>query len=179
MLAIGLALAGCSTKEPSAADVKRDEVEDLGSDPANAGKLAAILANKREDELARAMAAAQLGQMPAGAAHALALIEAINDEFSLVRHDAIEACANLAIPSAAEPIALRLKSDPEITVRQAAASALGKIRGEASITPLLAALKDRDAGVQRLAAESLERITGQSFGRDAEAWDKWASERPK
>ncbi len=127
----------------------------------------------------RALAAAELGEMPAGAAYGDALIAAVEDDSPIVRVNAITACGNLAIPGASSPIAVHLKSDPEASVRRAAARALGKLSDASAVDPLLAAFDDRDLGVQELAAESLRALTGQKFGRDAEAWRTWASTRPK
>ena len=159
--------------------MRRWEVEEFAGDPDKAPQLATILADRTEDELVRALAAAELGEMPAGAAHGDALTAGIEDESALVRRDAVTACGNLAIPGAAASITVRLQADADASVRRAAAAALGKLKDAAAIDSLLSALDDRDLGVQYIAAESLRALTGQKFGRDAEAWRSWASTRPK
>ncbi|KAF0242910.1 MAG: hypothetical protein FD180_3665 [Planctomycetota bacterium] len=179
LAALVLLVAGCNTNERSAADLRRREVEDFAGEASRAPQLASILLDRKEDELVRALAAAELGEMPAGAAHGDALTAAVDDESPIVRRDAITACGNLAISASAAPVAGRLKSDGDASVRRAAAFALGKIKGDGAVDALLAAFDDRDPGVQELAAESLRAMTGQKFGRDAEAWRNWASTRPK
>ncbi|MCC6741019.1 MAG: HEAT repeat domain-containing protein [Planctomycetia bacterium] len=172
-----LALAGCNLNDPSPADVRRAEVEDLGGDGENAPKLAAILADAKEDDLARAVAAAELGEMSEGRRHADVLVAAVDDASALVRHDSIVACGRLSIEAASAAVAARLGSDPDVNVRRAAAAALGAVRGDGAVAALLAAFDDRDLGVQENAAASLRSLTGQKIGRDAEAWRAWASGR--
>ncbi|MEK7468190.1 MAG: HEAT repeat domain-containing protein [Planctomycetota bacterium] len=179
LAALVLLVAGCAKNDPSAADLRRWEVEGFAGEADKAPQLATILVDRKEDELVRALAAAELGEMPAGAAYGDALIAAVEDDSPIVRVNAITACGNLAIPGASSPIAVHLKSDPEASVRRAAARALGKLSDASAVDPLLAAFDDRDLGVQELAAESLRALTGQKFGRDAEAWRTWASTRPK
>ncbi len=170
--------AGCATNDPSPADVRRGEVEDLGGEEDNAPRLAAILADRREDELVRALAAAQLGELETGARHADVLAAAVVDDPSpIVRHDAVVACGRLKLAAASVSLCTSVKSDPDATVRRAAATALGQIKGEGAVDALLAALDDRDLGVQDRAAESLRALTGEKIGRDPEAWRAWAAAR--
>ncbi|MCE9582485.1 MAG: HEAT repeat domain-containing protein [Planctomycetes bacterium] len=170
---------GCTRKDPSPADQHRWDVDDLAGDPDNVPRLGAILADQKEDEMVRGRAATALGDMPAGAAQSDALMTAIGDPSPIVRRDAVAACGHLGLTPSMAPIAGRLKDDPEVTVRRAAAVALGRLKGDAVIDPLLAALADRDAGVQMLAVEALQGITGQKFGREPEAWAKWSAGRGK
>lgn len=149
-------------------------MEDLGGDEENAPKLAAILVDRREDELVRALAAAQLGELDNGAGQAEALIAAADDPSAIVRRDAITACGKLKIAAAGARIADLVRADPDVNVRRAAAAALAKVRGDGAVDALLAALDDRDLGVQDTAAESLRALTGEKIGRDAAAWRAWA-----
>jgi len=152
-------------------------VADLERADGGAAKLAAVLADPREDDLVRAQAAASLGRMPGGAQHAGTLIRAISDPSGIVRRDAAQACGAHRLPGAAEGLAGRLTGDRDPDVRRAAAVALGRIGAPASIDPLLAAMDDPEPGVQQLASESLETLTGQRFGRNARAWRAWAATR--
>ena len=65
----------------------------------------------------------------------------------------------------------RLYSD-DPAERRCAALALGKI-GKPAVEPLIAALKDKDSGVRKDAAEALTKITGKDFGRDQAQWRDW------
>jgi len=174
-----LAAWGCVKKDPSPADAERDRVADLEGDSSKAAELAAILRDPKQDDLVRAQAAASLGRMPSGAGYADVLIAALEDPSPVVRRDAAEAAGNHAFPAAADPLINRLRLDPAVDVRRAAAVALGKIRSQGAVPGLIAALEDPDPGVQVLVSESLEAVTGQKFGRDKEAWDKWAAGQPK
>ena len=43
--------------------------------------------------------------------------------------------------------------------------------------PVVAALQDKDLDVRKVTLKSLEKITGQSFGKDYDAWLKWINEQ--
>ena len=54
-----------------------------------------------------------------------------------------------------------------------AARSLGLIDDPRVIDPLIEALGDESHGVKKNAALSLKMRTGQNFGKDPEAWQKW------
>lgn len=72
----------------------------------------------------------------------------------------------------AEALIDNLKS-PLPLQRRRAARLLGLSRQAKVVEPLIAVLGDEDAMVRQAAADSLARVTGQSFGADREAWNAW------
>lgn len=178
VLALAFA-AGCAGKDPSPADADRELAADLGDDEENAEQLAAMLGNPAKDELARAQAARSLGLIATGAGQVPALLKALADPSPIVRHEAAETLGIHRVAEATGPLEAMISGaapDPVAEPRRAAAKALGRIRSRASVDPLVAALADRDPGVARLAADSLQAVTGQDFGMDRQAWSKWAAE---
>ena len=59
------------------------------------------------------------------------------------------------------------------SIRRAAAEALGKLDDPRAVEPLITAMQDRDYFLHYVAAESLQKITGQNFGIDQEKWLAW------
>jgi len=53
----------------------------------------------------------------------------------------------------------------------------GKISKNTPVEPLLKCLRVKSASMRREAAETLRKVTGQEFGEDADAWDKWWAEQ--
>jgi hypothetical protein len=54
-----------------------------------------------------------------------------------------------------------------------AADALGMIGDPRAVEPLVKALGNGNSGLRRSAARALQKITGQEFGRDQQAWTPW------
>ena len=75
-------------------------------------------------------------------------------------------------PETLEKLSTALK-DENSYVRMTAARALGMIDDPRVIDPLIQALRDESHGVQKNALLSLKERTGQDFGKDPEAWQKW------
>ena len=78
---------------------------------------------------------------------------------------------DVAIPQLQELIG----SDTNIDVRLAATRALGNFSGVKAVQALSLALNDSDPALQVRAADSLQRATGESFGRDVVAWQDYVS----
>ena len=64
-------------------------------------------------------------------------------------------------------------SDTNIDVRLAATRALGNFNGQQAISAASLALDDTDPALQLRAVESLQRITGESLGRDVSKWKQY------
>jgi HEAT repeat protein len=179
-VAIAAGTFGCTVKERSQADRDRLLAEDLGSSGSKAGELARLLLDPARDEIARAHAALRLGELPEGASHGEALVQALGDPSTMVRADAATAVGRHGVRSGSSALARLLSADRSEDVRRAAARALGRAAdGPAAVEALIAALSDRDPGVVLLALESLEILTGQSHGSNPKAWQDWAAAQPK
>jgi hypothetical protein len=100
------------------------------------------------------------------------LIKDLKNESWQIRWDAAAALGETKDPRAIEPLRAALK-DENSYVRMTAARSLGMIDDPRVIEPLIEALKDESHGVKKNAALSLKIRTGQDFGKDPEAWQKW------
>jgi hypothetical protein len=79
---------------------------------------------------------------------------------------------DIAIPQLQEIVG----SDTSIDVRLAATRALGNFSGDQALQALSLALNDPDPALQLRAADSLQKTTGESFGRDVVAWQKYVKD---
>jgi len=100
------------------------------------------------------------------------LIKDLQNESWQIRWDAAAALGETQDPRGIGPLSTALK-DENSYVRMTAARSLGMIEDPRVIAPLIQALKDESHGVQKNAALSLKIRTGQDFGKDPEAWQKW------
>ncbi len=67
--------------------------------------------------------------------------------------------------------------DPNQSVREESAVALGKIGDQKAVPVLIEALKDDYKNVQLATARALTTLTGEDFGRDYDGWVKWYEEK--
>ena len=100
------------------------------------------------------------------------LINDLRNESWQIRWDAAAALGETKDPRAIGPLKTALQ-DENSYVRMTAARSLGMIEDPRVIAPLIQALKDESHGVQKNAVLSLKERTGQDFGKDPEAWQKW------
>jgi HEAT repeat protein len=68
-------------------------------------------------------------------------------------------------------------ANSDVSVRIYAARALHWLEDDRALPPLVGALRDTNEGVRYQAANSLEKLTGQNLGIDAEAWEQWLAKR--
>ncbi|MCF7838257.1 MAG: HEAT repeat domain-containing protein [Candidatus Marinimicrobia bacterium] len=94
------------------------------------------------------------------------------DKIWLVRLAAVKALGQVATRMEIETLVGALK-DPFTEIRVEAAQALGRRGDERAWEPLINGLKDREAAVRAAHAEALRRLTGQDFGEDRRAWQRW------
>lgn len=128
--------------------------------------------------LLRLHAVNQLGRLKCPAA-VDALANAAQDSNSDVRLAAIKAFGKLPASTAIPNLQRLVGSDTNIDVRLAATRALGKFPVSRSVSAIGLALNDPDPALQLRAAESLEAVTGESFGRDIPAWQQYVSQLPE
>ncbi len=77
--------------------------------------------------------------------------------------------AETAIPHLQELIG----SDSSVDVRLAATRALGNFSGQDAVKAISMALDDPDPALQLRAAESLQVVTGEQYGKDVLAWQEY------
>lgn len=71
----------------------------------------------------------------------------------------------------------RIEDDLEPDVKGPAAEILGFYRDRNALNALLVGLGDDDFQVSYLSKQSLQRLTGQDFGYDGQAWRQWIEEQ--
>ena len=135
------------------------------------------IASRNSILLLRLHAVSQLGRLKCPAA-ADALANAAQDSNFDVRLAAIKAFEKLPASTAIPNLQQLVDSDTNIDVRLAATRALGNFSGPRAVSAIGLALNDSDPALQLRAAESLQAITGQSFGRDIPAWQQYVSQLP-
>jgi len=101
------------------------------------------------------------------------LTESLKDVQPSVRWEAAMKLGDLKDDRAVVPLINALLSDSHPYVRRRAAFALGELHDLRATDALIKALHDEDSFVDGLAAEALEKITGQHFGSDSKKWADW------
>jgi HEAT repeat protein len=99
-----------------------------------------------------------------------ALYAASKDHNSEVRIAAVQSWSKFPGEIAIRQLQEMIGSDTDVDVRLAATRALGNYQGKQAVQALSLALADRDPALQLRATESLQRATGESLGRDVNAW---------
>ena len=103
------------------------------------------------------------------------IINSLKDSDSDTRNAAINALTKIGDPSV-EPLIETLE-DEDPKVRFLAAWALGEIGDFQAVEPLISSLKDRKIFVRKISAQSLEKITSQTFGINHDEWLNWLNEQ--
>ena len=106
------------------------------------------------------------------------LLKALQDQDALVRESAVKAFGLMAGKEAVKPLLGLLADDKSNQVRRAVAQVLGDMGKTDALEGLIARLDDVDSSVSYAALKALRKITGQSLGRDADAWEKCLKEQP-
>lgn len=156
-LLIAVLLTGASPslwgKSPRAYDVKPAKAK-----PAQASPLSQAMTDlKSKDVGARRRATEDLSRLREPRATP-ALIVALSDEDGGVRAGAARAIGLMRVPDGVKELTRVLKEDPEPSVRQSAAVALGFIGDASAGAPLAAALKDGDASTRYAAVQALATL---------------------
>ena len=135
------------------------------------------IANRSPVLLLRLHAVDQLGRLKCPAA-VDALANAAQDSNFDVRLAAIKSFERLPASAAIPNLQQMVGSDTNIDVRLAATRALGKFPGRRAVSAISLALNDSDPALQLRAAESLQAVTGESFGRDIPRWQEYVTSLP-
>jgi hypothetical protein len=128
------------------------------------------------DPLVRAAAIAALGRhgTPEDAMRIVPWLDPEVAQTENVRWAAAMALQRLHNPEAVEPLIDAMTNPIEDgQVKAAAAIALGQYHEDRVFQALLQALDDRRLAVNLDAAQSLAMLTGESFGLDRVAWQRW------
>ena len=123
--------------------------------------------------LMRLHAVRLLGQLKGSPSAVETLTRASKDNDRDIRLAAIESWKTLGTEAAVPQLQEIIGSDTDIDVRLAATEALGSFPGRASVTALAMSLNDRNPALQVRAAESLQKVTGESLGRNIVAWQDY------
>lgn len=104
--------------------------------------------------------------------HVPLLVRALGDDELIVREEAARALQRVHSDAAVGPLIRRLnpETEPEPSVRQACARALGQYAEPRVLAALAASLRDTSLAVNRASSDSLHTLTGQDFGLDQRAW---------
>lgn len=105
-----------------------------------------------------------------------ALLTEIKNEDPNVRELAAGALGSSGDAQALLPLLSALK-DQSGSVRHSAAYGLRNFNDRRSLHALVEALKDGDTFVRQVASQSLQEMTGQDFGQDAERWLDWINKK--
>ena len=131
-----------------------------------------VLEDKRAGSDVRYEAARALGRIGQPDA-APALRNLVADQDPLVRLAAIDAIGALDLKELGDLVVPRL-GDPEWQVRSSAVQAVGILRPQAAISPLIELMKE-EGRIREECAEALYRITLLDFGVNPAEWEKqWA-----
>ena len=74
-----------------------------------------------------------------------------------------------------EPLITTLLNDANEFIRIRAVVALGKIKDQRAIEPLIYALKNinKYRGGASIVVSALQEITGENYGKDIKKWERW------
>ena len=95
------------------------------------------------------------------------------DNDSSIRIAAIQSWSKMPGEVAISRLQEMIGSDTDDDVRLAATRALGNFQGVQAVRALSLALEDPNPALQMRATESLAKATGESLGRDVQAWQRY------
>jgi HEAT repeat protein len=112
--------------------------------------------------------------------HVPLIVEKLKDPDVGVRTEAARALQRLHNPAAIDALlaAIDPKNELEPQVRLEAASALGQYPENRVVAALIASLEDENLAVNRNTHLALRTLTGQDFGFDRAAWQRWYDSSP-
>lgn len=107
--------------------------------------------------------------------HAPLLAERLKDSDPSVRVEAARALQRIHSPVAVEPLLATLdpEKETEVEVRVEAARALGQYAQPKVLELLIASLSEDSLAINLATVSSLRTLTGQDFGFDRGAWQRW------
>lgn len=150
----GLVLSGENETRKKVLEILLSKIF-MDSDKEAVIRILGILINDGNWEIRKKTAKA-LGQIGSDKA-VLPLIQALNDQISIVRVIGIKSLIEIGSEKAIEPLICALKED-NIEVRSMAAEGLGRLKSEKIVEPLISALENDNIAVKRSAVKALGKI---------------------
>jgi len=95
------------------------------------------------------------------------------DASAVVRATAADHVGDLQLAGQTTELARSLRDDTSSSVRRASATALGQFPMAAAVPALIEGLYDDMPDVRGAAGRALEATTGETFGTDRAAWQRW------
>lgn len=164
------------------ADKRREGVHLLGSSPykkyVSSADLLAQLAKDDPDVIVRLTAVKMLARFPQYRELLATYEETARDSDARVRLETVQQFATLRHNHQSVSILLRLlRDDTDVAVRAGAAAELGYHADAQCLEALLVGLTAEEFHVSYRSRESLQRLTGQDFAYDVEAWRSWIAQQ--
>lgn len=104
------------------------------------------------------------------------LLKATQDPDTRVRANAVATLGYMGNHMATKTIVSNSLFDEHWIVRYNACAALGRMKDQRAVVPLIEKLDDENQDVRIMAEEALRQITDQDYGRNKSAWRAWADE---
>ncbi len=173
-------------EEEDLADTLFAQKKEMNALVANAAGQSSTVQNKAAQKLAqialrnpillvRLQAVRKLGELNCPDSRQ-ALTQAYRDPDPEVRLMVVEAWRKMPAEEAVPKLHDILGSDTNVDVRLAATRALGDFSGSPSIAALQLALSDPNPAIQLRATQAMARASGESFGANVKAWQRYAKE---
>lgn len=142
-------------------------------------RLYRLYVEENSDPLVKAFALKALGRH-GDASDAKLVVKQLPNPYKVVRLEAARSLQRLHDPTVADSIWPRLL-DPteEAEVRLELAVALGQYPTDSVFQALVAALDERELGVNWAALDSLQTLTSQDLGLDKATWISWKDANPR
>jgi len=161
------------------ADLRREAVVKLGKGKTAkweiTAKMLGIMATGDPDEQVRVAAVRTLAKVDKGESLLEVLKQAAKDDSWLVRTECAEVLGKSGDDRSAAILLEMLSNDKNASVRGKVASVLKGFRDRKVIRGLVGGLTDAQFSVQYQSLQSLRQVTGQDFGYDQVAWQRWFS----
>jgi HEAT repeat protein len=103
------------------------------------------------------------------------LLAGLNDEDGDVRSACCRLLAQRQDSAAIAPLSRLVATEPNMEVRMAAISALGKFETTEAVVGLAVAIKDRDPALQYAGVKAMKTASGKDLGNDVDAWRQYAA----
>ena len=101
------------------------------------------------------------------------LVRPLADPEATIRAAAAQAIVNIGAQESADEVLAALGREQDRATRIQLAGAVQKFRLVKAIEPLISWLGDSDENIKKVAEATLQLLSGESFGQDADKWSAW------